>query len=133
MNPADGTLTPLSWTRSGGQTPRFITLDPDGTTLYVANQDSDSMRAFCNNGLWGLSRVGRGGHAFLPSAVLAAPLARLKSLASGNAGSRERRGDPAESGEFRGCVIAGTGRNRRDQRSAHDGLPSLEPFALAAE
>ncbi|MEO5321071.1 lactonase family protein [Arthrobacter sp. CC3] len=42
---ADGTLSPAAWTPSGGIRPRFITLSGDGTTLYAANEKSNSIDA----------------------------------------------------------------------------------------
>lgn len=39
-------ITPLHWTESGGQDPRFITLSPAGTELIVANEQGDSIIFF---------------------------------------------------------------------------------------
>ena len=43
---AGHTLRLLGWTASLGATPRFMTLDPSGGTLFVANEASDSINAF---------------------------------------------------------------------------------------
>ncbi|NEB03528.1 lactonase family protein [Streptomyces sp. SID13726] len=42
----DGTLLNPRWIPSGGRQPRFFALDPGGTTLYAANQSSDTIVAF---------------------------------------------------------------------------------------
>ena len=43
----DGLLLTYAGTVStGGRTPRFFALGPDGTHLYVANQDSDEITVF---------------------------------------------------------------------------------------
>ena len=39
-------LTPVGWEPTQGKTPRFFALDPSGTSLYAANQDSDTIVAF---------------------------------------------------------------------------------------
>lgn len=46
VEPGSYTLRPLSHTASLGSTPRFITLDPSGRTLIVANETSDRIIAF---------------------------------------------------------------------------------------
>ena len=43
---ADGLLTPVDWTPTGGATPRFFGLTPDGRFLVAANQDSDMLVPF---------------------------------------------------------------------------------------
>jgi 6-phosphogluconolactonase len=43
---ADGSLRPIGWCPSGGDTPRAIVLDPSGRFLYAANQMSDTVVAF---------------------------------------------------------------------------------------
>ncbi|MGI4807407.1 MAG: lactonase family protein [Janthinobacterium lividum] len=58
VEPGDHTLRPLGWTASLGTTPRFITLDPSGTTLFVANETSDSINAFSINADGGLHPAG---------------------------------------------------------------------------
>ncbi|WP_420394143.1 lactonase family protein [Acuticoccus sp.] len=45
-DPDSGALSPRSWRPSGGTTPRFITLDPRGTTLHVANETSHTVVSF---------------------------------------------------------------------------------------
>lgn len=42
----DGSLHTPRWTPTGGQQPRFFTIDPTGSTLYAANQASDTITAF---------------------------------------------------------------------------------------
>jgi 6-phosphogluconolactonase (cycloisomerase 2 family) len=46
VDPANGTLTPIGWESTLGETPRFIGLVPAGDWLYAANQDSNSIVAF---------------------------------------------------------------------------------------
>jgi 6-phosphogluconolactonase len=41
-----GTLTPLDWSPTDGDTPRAIALSPDGRFLYAANQMSDTIITF---------------------------------------------------------------------------------------
>jgi 6-phosphogluconolactonase (cycloisomerase 2 family) len=41
-----GTLNPLRWVPTGGQTPRFIGLDPTERRLYAANQGSNVIVPF---------------------------------------------------------------------------------------
>ncbi|MBT2532383.1 lactonase family protein [Arthrobacter sp. ISL-48] len=55
----DGRLSPASWTPSGGIRPRFITLSGDGTTLYAANEKSNSIDAIEIDMDSGLPRSGR--------------------------------------------------------------------------
>lgn len=40
----NGTLSPLTWVSSGGIRPRFIGLDPDGGSLYAANEKSGTIQ-----------------------------------------------------------------------------------------
>ncbi|MBW8812863.1 MAG: lactonase family protein [Caulobacterales bacterium] len=42
---ATGRLAPRGWQGSGGKTPRFFALSPDGHTLFAANEDGDSLMA----------------------------------------------------------------------------------------
>ena len=46
IDAANGHLTPLGHTATGGRTPRNFCLDPTGRFLVVANQDSDSLVTF---------------------------------------------------------------------------------------
>ena len=46
VEPGGDSLRPLGWTASLGVTPRFMTLDPSGNTLFVANEESDTIVAF---------------------------------------------------------------------------------------
>ena len=39
-------LSPVGWEPTQGKTPRFFALDPSGTFLYAANQDSDTIVTF---------------------------------------------------------------------------------------
>ena len=41
VDPASGRLARVGWTNSLGRTPRFFTLDPTGSSVVVANEDSD--------------------------------------------------------------------------------------------
>ncbi|WP_034442496.1 lactonase family protein [Cloacibacillus evryensis] len=43
IDPATGMISASEWISSYGRTPRFITLGPDGRTLYAANEDSDTI------------------------------------------------------------------------------------------
>ena len=43
INPENGRLASAGWQSSGGKTPRFFCLSPAGDTLFVANEDSDSI------------------------------------------------------------------------------------------
>jgi 6-phosphogluconolactonase (cycloisomerase 2 family) len=45
-HPTTGVLTPVGWQASQGPRPRFLTLDPSGSFLYVANEMGDSIVAF---------------------------------------------------------------------------------------
>ena len=40
---SNGRLHPIGWIRSGGKTPRFLTVTPNGRFLLVANEDSDTI------------------------------------------------------------------------------------------
>jgi 6-phosphogluconolactonase len=42
----NGTLTPVDWVPTQGQTPRFFALDPTANFLYAANQDTDTIVTF---------------------------------------------------------------------------------------
>lgn len=46
ISPADGRLTALGHTPSGGRTPRNFNIDPAGRCLLAANQDSDNVVSF---------------------------------------------------------------------------------------
>jgi len=46
IDPQASTLRALSWTKTNGRKPRFITLDPCGRTLYAANEDTDTIVGF---------------------------------------------------------------------------------------
>ncbi|HEV7344608.1 MAG TPA: lactonase family protein [Devosia sp.] len=46
LDPRDGTATLLGTTPAGGRVPRDLALDPSGTILAVANQESDQVRLF---------------------------------------------------------------------------------------
>ncbi len=46
VDAADGRLRVLGWTPSGGRGPRFMTLNPTGTHLLVANENGDTINAF---------------------------------------------------------------------------------------
>jgi DNA-binding beta-propeller fold protein YncE len=46
---AQGTLTPVGWEPTQGQTPRFFTLDPAANSLSAANQDTDTVVTFRAN------------------------------------------------------------------------------------
>jgi 6-phosphogluconolactonase len=41
---SDGRMTPVGYTKTGGQTPRSFTVDPTGRWLLAAGQDSDDVR-----------------------------------------------------------------------------------------
>lgn len=43
---ADGALAPMAWTHTNGRGPRFFALDPADTTLYAANELTDTIVAF---------------------------------------------------------------------------------------
>jgi 6-phosphogluconolactonase len=42
----NGSLTPVAWVPSGGETPRNFEIDPTGKWLFVANQNSDNIIIF---------------------------------------------------------------------------------------
>jgi len=46
VNSTSGVLAPVGWESSRGLTPRFFALDPTGSFLYAANQDSDTIVTF---------------------------------------------------------------------------------------
>jgi 6-phosphogluconolactonase len=46
IDDAEGTLSPIGWVSSGGDTPRAIALEPSGRFLYAANQASDTIVGF---------------------------------------------------------------------------------------
>jgi 6-phosphogluconolactonase len=46
VDAATGVLEPVGWEPTRGKTPRFFALDPAGSFLYAANQDSDTIVAF---------------------------------------------------------------------------------------
>jgi len=46
VDPATGLLTAAGHTSTQGRTPRNIAIDPRGTFLYAANQDSDTIVHF---------------------------------------------------------------------------------------
>ena len=46
VDPASGRLTLSQVVASGGRTPRFFTLGPDGRWLYALNEDSDTIARF---------------------------------------------------------------------------------------
>ncbi|CAA2158598.1 6-phosphogluconolactonase [Methylobacterium brachiatum] len=53
-------LRPKAWIPAGGAKPRFITLDPTGQTLLVANEDSDTIVSFAVDQVTGaLARTGQ--------------------------------------------------------------------------
>lgn len=59
VNPANGQLTLVGRTPTGGQTPRHFSLDPSGRWLIVPNQGSNSLTLFRVNGTTGaLSALG---------------------------------------------------------------------------
>jgi 6-phosphogluconolactonase (cycloisomerase 2 family) len=51
---ATGRLTPRGWTPSGGKTPRFFALSPDGAALYAANEEGDDLVRFAVDAKSGL-------------------------------------------------------------------------------
>jgi len=55
IDPRSGRLAPRRWQASGGRTPRFFALSPDGRTLFAANEDSDTIMALAvgDSGLLG--------------------------------------------------------------------------------
>lgn len=59
VDAASGRLTPVTWTASEGKGPRFMTLNPSGTTMYAANENSDTIVPFqVDAGTGRLSRIG---------------------------------------------------------------------------
>jgi 6-phosphogluconolactonase (cycloisomerase 2 family) len=46
VDPQDGSLRPVGWEPTQGDTPRAIALDPSGRFLYAANQASDTIVGF---------------------------------------------------------------------------------------
>jgi len=46
VDAASGRLSPTGWEPTQGEKPRFFALDPKGTFLYAANQDSDTIVCF---------------------------------------------------------------------------------------
>lgn len=46
VDPVSGRLTPVQHADSGGKTPRFFTLSPDGRFLFALNEDSDTLVRF---------------------------------------------------------------------------------------
>jgi 6-phosphogluconolactonase (cycloisomerase 2 family) len=46
VDPVNGRLTPVQHAASGGKTPRFFTLSPDGRFLFALNEDSDTLVRF---------------------------------------------------------------------------------------
>ena len=46
VDPADGTLTAIDYTPTGGRNPRSFAIDPTGRFLLVANQDTDTIVTF---------------------------------------------------------------------------------------
>lgn len=46
IDQTSGMLTPLGWTPTGGERPRYFGLDPSGTFLYACNESSHSIVAF---------------------------------------------------------------------------------------
>ena len=49
VSPQDGKLTFLEKTSCGGQRPRHLALDPTGSWLLIANQDSDNIAVFARD------------------------------------------------------------------------------------
>ena len=59
VDTASGRLTPVCWTSSEGNGPRFFALDPTGNRLYAANENSDTIVRFLIDGRTGrLTREG---------------------------------------------------------------------------
>jgi 6-phosphogluconolactonase (cycloisomerase 2 family) len=46
IDATSGELTPVGWTSSGGERPRFFGLDPSGSTLYACNERTHNIVAF---------------------------------------------------------------------------------------
>jgi 6-phosphogluconolactonase (cycloisomerase 2 family) len=53
VDPKLGTLSPVGWHPTQGQTPRYFGFDPTGTHLYAANQNSDNIVIFRVNATTG--------------------------------------------------------------------------------
>jgi 6-phosphogluconolactonase len=71
---ADGTLTPIAHTKTGGQTPRHFSIEPGGRWLLVANQGSGDVRVFAVDGNAGtLTAAGTPVAATMPSFVGVVP------------------------------------------------------------
>ncbi|HVW20084.1 MAG TPA: lactonase family protein [Opitutaceae bacterium] len=72
---ADGTLVLAENVPSGGRTPRFLTLDPSGKFLLVADEDSERIQVFRRDAASGrLSLVpGGAGAVSMPSCLVFAP------------------------------------------------------------
>jgi len=71
---ADGQLSLLGNTPTGGKKPRFFTLDPTGDCLLAANQDSDDITVFRVNKSTGqITPTGQRIHAGSPSAITLLP------------------------------------------------------------
>jgi 6-phosphogluconolactonase len=72
---ADGLLTPVAHTKTGGQTPRQFSIDPSGKWLLVANQGSGDVRVFAIGATTGtLTAAGAPVAATMPSFVGVVPL-----------------------------------------------------------
>ena len=60
IDAATGELTPLAWTPSGGERPRYFGLDPMGAFLYACNENSHNIVAFrVDPGTGALTRTGQ--------------------------------------------------------------------------
>tara|TARA_B100000686_G_scaffold355352_1_gene473257 strand:- start:11510 stop:12679 length:1170 start_codon:yes stop_codon:yes gene_type:complete len=46
INQMTGMLSPIGWTSSGGERPRYFGIDPSGTLLYACNQDTHTIIGF---------------------------------------------------------------------------------------
>ncbi|MBH98489.1 MAG: 6-phosphogluconolactonase [Rhodospirillaceae bacterium] len=46
INQMNGMLSPIGWTSSGGERPRYFGIDPSGTLLFSCNQDTHTIVAF---------------------------------------------------------------------------------------
>ena len=53
IDQASGALSPIGWTPTGGERPRYFGLDPSGTFLYACNERSHSIVAFRVNSATG--------------------------------------------------------------------------------
>ena len=56
VHPDNGTLHPIQWIHTEGSTPRHFAIMPDGLTLIVANQDSNTLVALAIDPHTGLLR-----------------------------------------------------------------------------